>query len=142
MGACSWMQGSDRPGHINTLNFPPWLSCLRLAERGAHGAHASARTSHAHTPVSYFPCHPNLHHIGNSGSRTGAELMYPPFNVLLTDVSPSQKKDQVHLTSLCLVSTWRGCVQVTCCSPQLQRFFEGSVHLLDLAATVLHFCCP
>lgn len=31
--------------------------------------------------------------------------MYPPFNVLLADVSPSQKKDQVHLTSLCLVST-------------------------------------
>lgn len=105
MGACSWMQGSDRPGHTNMLNFPLWLSCLRLAEQGAHGAHASARTSHAHTPVPYFRCHPKLHQVWELREQNRAELMYPPFNMLLTDVSPSQKKKQVHLTSLCLVST-------------------------------------
>lgn len=137
--ACSLMQGSDRPGHTSTWNLPFWLSCLRLAEQGAHGAHASARTSRVLFPV---PPQATSGLGAQPGSRTGAELMYPPFNVLLTDVSPSQKKEQVPLPSLCLVSTWRDFVQATHCSPQLHRLFKGSVHVLDLAATILHFCCP
>lgn len=143
VGGCSWMQGSGRPGHTNMLNLPLWLSCLRPAEQGVHVAHTSARTSHAHTCV-LFPLPPQaMSDLGTqSGGRAGAELKCPPFNVLLTDMSPIQKKEQVHLTSLCLVSTWRVCVQAAHCSPQLCRLFKGSVHVLDLAATMLHFCCP
>lgn len=140
VGACSWMQGSDRSGHTNMLDLLLWLSCQRLAEQGAHGAHTSARTSHAHTPMSYFPCHPKLHQIWELREQNRGRAHVSPFNVLLTDVSPSQKKEQVHLTSLCLVSPWRGCVQAAHCSSQLCRLFKGSVHFLDLTATMLHFC--
>lgn len=110
----------------------------------AHEAHDSARVSHAHIPLSSCPCHPKLCELGtHSGCRRGAELVYPLFNVLLTDKFPSQEKGQVHPDDLCLVSTWRGCVQgARCCSPQPSRCFEGNhvAPLLSRSAAQVPLC--
>lgn len=54
------------------------------------------------------------------GSRMGAKLVYPPFNVLLADESPSQEKDQAH-TSGCIrtASALSLCLEGLCLSSTL-----------------------
>lgn len=50
-----------------------------------------------YTSVLFHPLFQNTSGLGTHlRSRTGADLVYPPFNVLLTDQSLSQNKDQVH----------------------------------------------
>lgn len=51
---------------------------------------------YTHTAVSYFPATPSSIGFGNSVMEQSS------------DVSPSQKRDQVPLINLGLVSTWKG----------------------------------
>lgn len=55
-----------------------------------------------YTSVLFAPPSQSTSALGTRlGSRTGADLVYPPFNVLLTDTFLSQEEDQVH-SSRCI----------------------------------------